>query len=474
MASQTLIPLFKNDKLAKSLNTIARRFSIDPAILNEDFTAESGEVFSTYFKKKGETSRLFLVGLGDDMEPQLVTKSLKGFFINSGKKIKNILTVDLSLEKKNEQEILAEAIVNSAITGSYKLGLYKTGEKGRDPLAIEIVAGHESIKAHIDRAKDIATTQVSIMDLVNAPSNKLYPEVLGKWAVQSGKEFGYQVKVMHKKEIVENGLNSVLAVNQGSDKDPVFIIAEYKHKKAVKSIGLVGKGVTFDTGGLSIKPSANMHYMKSDMGGAAAALGTIEAVAKLGLPINLTVIVPSVENSVDATSIKPGDIIDSYSGKTIEVIDTDAEGRLILADALAYLTKHYQTDFLIDFATLTGSVIATLGYHAAGLFTNSALLENGLKKAGDKCGERIWPLPIWKAYEEDLHSDVADVKNYSGKPIAGAITAAKFLEVFINEHPNWCHVDIAGTAFGDSPLGKQKHATAFGINLMVNFLEGLK
>ena len=214
-----------------------------------------------------------------------------------------------------------------------------------------------------------------------------------------------------------------------------------------------------------------MHYMKSDMGGAAAVLGTMEACAKLQLPVHLVGIVPSTDNCVDAKSVKPGDVINSYSGKTIEIIDTDAEGRLILADGLAYLNKNYQPEVMIDLATLTGSSVRALGYQAGALFSNNQKLSDQLFQTGMSTGERLWPLPLWEEYRSDMDSDVADIANFSGKPIAGAITAAKFLEFFTKQHPAWAHLDIAGVAFGNSGLSKHKSATGYGIRLLISFLE---
>ena len=216
-----------------------------------------------------------------------------------------------------------------------------------------------------------------------------------------------------------------------------------------------------------------MHFMKSDMGGAAAVLGNMEAVAKLKLPVHLVGIVPSTDNSVDALAIKPSDVINSYSGKTIEIIDTDAEGRLILADGLAYMIKHFQPEILIDLATLTGSAVRTFGYHAAALFSKDDDLSAAIQKAGAKSGERVWPLPLWDVYREDLKSDVADIRNYSGRPLAGAIGAAKFLEFFTNDHPKWAHLDIAGVAFNDAEFTTMKSASAYGIRLLTTYLYSL-
>jgi len=279
---------------------------------------------------------------------------------------------------------------------------------------------------------------------------------------------------MDKAEIEATGLHALLAVNRGSEAPPFFIIMEYKPKETsgeLPKVGLVGKGVTFDTGGLSIKPSTNMHYMKSDMGGAAAVLGTMEAAAKLQLPVHLIGIVPTTDNSVDAEAIKPSDVIDSYSGKTIEVIDTDAEGRLILADVMAYMTKHFQPDTLIDLATLTGSSVRTLGYHAAALFSNDDALAEQLYQASQRTGERVWRLPTWEVYGDELKSDVADIRNLGVRPMSGAITAAKFLEFFTADHPHWAHLDIAGVAFGDSEYTAQKSASGYGVRLLIDYLQ---
>lgn len=250
-----------------------------------------------------------------------------------------------------------------------------------------------------------------------------------------------------------------------------MIVTEYSPENYEKTVVLVGKGVTFDTGGISIKNSANMHLMKSDMGGAAAVLGAVELAARLQLPVHVVGIIPSTENCVDGASTKPGDVIDSYSGKTIEVIDTDAEGRLILADGLSYALKNYKPDVLLDLATLTGSVVQTLGYSAAGLFTANDTLAAQLAEAGDRTGERLWRLPLWDEYQDEVKSDVAEVRNYHGKPIAGAIVAAKFLEVFTEEHPAWAHLDIAGTAFGDLEFAPNRAGTAYGVRLLVEFLQ---
>ena len=213
--------------------------------------------------------------------------------------------------------------------------------------------------------------------------------------------------------------------------------------------------------------------MKSDMGGAAAVLGAVELAAKFRLPLRVTGVVPSTDNSVDAHSLQPSEVISSHSGKTIEIIDTDAEGRLILADALSYAARNLQPDVLIDLATLTGATVRTLGSVAASLFANDDQLSLALIRAGEACGERLWPFPLWDEFKDGLKSDIADVKNLSSKPTAGAIYAAKFLEVFIENHPRWAHLDIAGVALTDSEFASQKSATAYGVRLLLEYLESL-
>jgi leucyl aminopeptidase len=213
--------------------------------------------------------------------------------------------------------------------------------------------------------------------------------------------------------------------------------------------------------------------MKSDMGGAAVVLGIVELAAKLKLNVNIVGVVASAENAVDANSYRPGDVINSYSGKTIEIIDTDAEGRLVLADGLSYINKKFQPEYLIDLATLTGSVVRTLGFSAAGMFTHNDEMARQMSECGEKVHERVWRLPLYDDFESDLHSDIADIRNFSGKPIAGAINAAKFLESFTETHKNWMHLDIAGVSFGDSNYSKMKSASGYGIQLLTNFLKSL-
>lgn len=372
---------------------------------------------------------------------------------------------------------LTAAFVGGLLLGTYDPGRWKQEAKNHplaeDKMVISTGVGSKKGRASIAREMELAETQLSIMALVDAPANMKRPQDLANWAKASGKAHGYKVKVLGKKACEKEGLGALLAVNRGSEDEARFIIMEYKGKGAPKKTGpiaIIGKGITFDTGGVSIKGSANLHLMKSDMGGAAATFGALEAAARLQLPVHLVGIVPSTDNSVDALSYKPSDVITGHSGKTIEIIDTDAEGRLVMSDGLSYANKYFKPSVLIDVATLTGSAVRTFGYECAAVMSKNEGLISSFRAAGDACGERVWPLPTWDDYMSGLTSDVADIKNYSGRPINGAIDAFKFLEFFTEEHPAFIHFDIAGVALKAGPYAKDRQATGFGMRLFVEWL----
>ena len=478
-----IVPIASREESIACLKSISAITKIPLEVLEDDFKAEHKESHTLYFQEQDTSKRIVLLGLGKQPGFKEIISAFRSF--SHRRKTPLPPSTGISFIFGNAEHASAqwvEAAVNGLLLGNYEIGLYKTKVDNKTSLAnpdlnVQIFVEQKQQPAAqkaIDKGIGIAATQMEIFDLVNAPSNKKTPQTLADWALKSGERYDYDVQVLGKKEIEKLGLHALLAVNKGSENPPTFIIMEYRPSEpAIKKIGLIGKGVTFDTGGLSIKPSTNMHYMKSDMGGAAAVMGTIEMAAKLQLPFHLLGVVPATDNSVDAKSVKPGDVIGSYDGKTIEVIDTDAEGRLILADGLAYTVKNFQPDILIDLATLTGSCIRTLGTYAGGLFSNNNALANDLLDAGQSTGERLWQLPIWEDYRNEIKSDVADVKNFSGNPSAGAITAAKFLEVFIQDHPVWAHMDIAGVAVSDSEFSSQKSATAFGVRLLTHYLQQL-
>ena len=429
-----------------------------------------GKKDTHYLVEKYDCTHVF-IGLGKELD----YKALKTTFRRIASKQKEVFAKNVALvipEKFNANQV--EAAFSGLVLGTYDLGHYKKTESHpfmNADFELNYISNTDIVEA-ANKGIKIANAQLETFALVDLPPNKITPKYLANWATETGKKYGFEVTVFGKDKATEVGLHSFLSVGKGSAQEPQFIIMEYKPDGAKKHIGLVGKGITFDTGGLNIK-TAGMVQMKCDMAGGAAVLGTMQLIADLKLPIRVTAIVPACENSVDAQSFLPSDVIQSYAGHSIEIIDTDAEGRLILADGLSYLIKNYKPETVVDLATLTGSVVGTLGYECAGLFTNNDELSKKLQQAGDAIGERLWQLPLWDAYKPDIESEIADVKNYSGKPVAGAISAAKFLEYFTDNHTSWAHLDIAGVAFGDDEFAKTKHATAYGVHLITNFIENL-
>ncbi|MBP8239369.1 MAG: leucyl aminopeptidase [Saprospiraceae bacterium] len=476
-ASVVIIPVTQHHTLSEVLD-VCRRDNIIGIPEPEQFKADWNEVWPMY----NGSQRMFLLGLGAHPGFSEILKAFRSF----GHKFRQRLSSDLAVSffhanVPDNPAIMVEAVTNGLSLSAYRIGKFKTSNGEEHPLSKPEatcnihVSGDDTelLKQAAIKGNIIADTQSRIFDLVNAPANKKLPLDLAAWAEESAQWYNYTVDVLGKNQLQALGFHALLAVNQGSAHPPCLIVSQYRPDKPVAKIALVGKGVTFDTGGLSIKPSANMYLMKSDMGGAAAVLGAVEAAARLKLPVEIIGVIPATENSVDAHSMRPSDVIGSYSGKTIEVIDTDAEGRLVLADGLFYAVKHYKPDVLIDLATLTGATVRAMGYHAGGLFSNDDSLADGLLQAGERCGERLWRFPLWDAYKDEIKSDVADVRNLGIRPVAGAISAAKFLEVFIDNHPRWAHLDIAGVALQDSEFSSQKSATAYGVRLLLEYFSSL-
>jgi leucyl aminopeptidase len=459
-----LLPLYEDFNFDEISKTI-------PEVYLEGFTGKLKEIL-IYISPQNE--KITALGLGKKRDLKTAKTVFRSFFYNNKSKLKGDIQIRFS-EKVNPE--ISSGVSEGITLAKYELGQLKTNE----PQEANWFLGNYniSIDENIDskgfeNGKQIAATQAKIMKWVDTPANFKTPSILAEWIKESGQKYNYETTIFDEKICEELGLKALLAVGRGSiEHPPLMVILKYSHPEATKTVGLIGKGVTFDTGGVSLKPGDNMNYMKSDMGGAAAVIGTFEVAAKLKLKINLIGAVPLTENCIDSFAIKPGDVIGSYLGKTIEVINTDAEGRLILADALAYINKNHKPDIMIDLATLTGNCIQALGYAAAAMMSNNDELANRLILSGENTGEKVWRMPLWDDYKDMMKSDVADIKNLSSAPIAGAITAAKFLEEFIEGHPNWVHLDIAGVAFGDSEFGSMKSATGYGVRLLTDFLEHL-
>ncbi len=430
-----------------------------------DFDGSFGS-FQMLYGKNG--NRIYLLGLGEEKHRPKLEDAFRKLAFKTQKYWGD--TLQIHAEDLSAQDI-KKAVIGLEMA-QYQIGALKSEKSEGKQTEIIVVNSSEAISEVLTEGHYTGETINRIKALVDAPPNVKTPEYLGDWATASSEKTNYKCTVIKGDALKNQGFEAVISVGKGSVNKPVVIVSEYRgNKNDAVAIALVGKGITFDSGGLSIKPSTNLHYMKSDMGGAAVVLGVVELVAKLKLKINIVGVVASAENAVDANSYRPGDVINSYSGKTIEIIDTDAEGRLVLADALSYVNQEFKPKYLIDLATLTGGVVRALGYSAAGMFTKNQDMATEMSNLGSKVHERVWQLPLYEDFESDLHSDIADIRNFSGKPIAGAINAAKFLEAFTEDHPNWMHLDIAGVSFGDSAYAKMKSASGYGIQLITEFVK---
>jgi len=354
---------------------------------------------------------------------------------------------------------------------------YKAREKKPPKLEkvlVNIQSSTNNLETRLYRGKIIGEAVNYARDIGNAPSSEMNPEGIEEKARELAREYGLGLRILHLDDLRREGLNGVIAVGSGGGVPPRLVILEYKGREGKEwDLAVVGKTVTFDAGGLDLKPASAMADMKFDKCGGAAALGVIKAVAELKLPVNIVAVLPAVENLPGPKAYKPRDVIKMYNGLTIEIGNTDAEGRIILADTLSYIEKNYKPSRIIDLATLTGAIVVALGNYAIGLFSTSDKLANDLIEIGEYTGERLWRMPLWKEYYEQLESEVADLNNIGGRP-AGAITAAAFLSKFIEETKEWVHLDIAGTAWVQEKGPKKpyypKGATGIGVRLITYYI----
>lgn len=371
----------------------------------------------------------------------------------------------------------AQATVEGLLLGAYRFDGFKTGDTDRPGLESVAVVTPQRAQAYeirdgIEAGLISAEGTSMARDLSNAPGNAMTPRKLAAAARKMAGETGLKCRVLKRKDIAKERMGALLAVNAGSEEPPRFIVLEHGEATEGKdTLVFIGKGITFDSGGISIKSSGGMEEMKHDMSGAAAVIGAMRSIAMMKPSLHVVGIVPATENLPDGRALKPGDIITTRSGKTIEVINTDAEGRLVLADALEY-AERYNPAAVIDLATLTGACVVALGYAATGMMGNDDGLQDRVRAAGEAAGERVWPLPLWQDYHDQIKSHIADVKNTGGR-WAGALTAGAFLAKFV-ERP-WVHLDIAGTAYTDA--GKpycQKGATGVGVRLLLQLVKDWK
>jgi len=368
---------------------------------------------------------------------------------------------------------LGQVVVEGAAQGGWNFTDLKSDDERIRLTNLEIIAtrGHRAeLEAGRKIGAAVAIGQKLTRNLQALPGNICTPTYLSEIARELAKAYGYKVTVLGRDQMEKLGLGAMLAVARGTSEEPRFITLEYRGGGKTAPLCFVGKGVTFDAGGISIKPALNMEDMKYDMSGAAAVLGLFEVLGHLKPRVNVVGVIPATENLPSGSAIKPGDIVRSHFGKTIEIVNTDAEGRLIMCDALSY-ARRFKPACVIDAATLTGAIVVGLGYHAAGLMSNDDALLDEVRWAGDLAGERCWPLPLWDEYRTQLKSDVADIKNAGGRP-AGSITAGWFLREFVDGFP-WAHIDVAGTAYTDSERpGMAKGPTGIGVRLFTEFVLG--
>lgn len=476
------LPFWKEEKGVKAAAALGTlKEEVDLALSSGDFHGKLGEVLTLYPNGEAE-KRLVLLGLGEKKETSL--EKMRRAYCALTKRCNSLKVESITVLPPEVKELpsgeLSAAIAEGIALSNYRFEELKTfKDKETHAVLLKKVAFVGFSKKELAEANSAAACSEGVhfaRNLVNRNADTVTPKYLGEQAKALAKKYSaVKATVFDKKRIEKEKMELLLAVNRGSSNDPAFIILEYKGNPRSKDhTVVVGKGVTYDTGGLNLKPTGYMETMKSDMSGAAAALGVIEAVAAIGLKKNVTAVIPTTENSIGGKSYKPGDVYGSYLGKTVEIGNTDAEGRLILADALAYASKKLKPTRMIDFATLTGAIVIALGEDASGLMSNNDALAKELIHAGEKTYERVWRMPLFEEYKEQLKSHVADIKNVGGRA-AGSITAALFLQEFVGEDIPWAHLDIAGTAFLDHKAKhyNPKHATGVGVRLMIQFLKDL-
>lgn len=443
-----------------------------------DFTGRVNQTALLYTRGALPAKRVLVVGMGKrlDFSPE----RLRETFARAAQRIRSLNITDFSASLDATHidlplERLAEAAVEGVLLGLYRFLPFKTVDREQE---VEVAAftileqddaAYKVIRTAAKTAEIIASAANFARDIVSTPSNEMTPTDLANEARTSAKGKNIVCTVLDAAQMKELGMNALLGVARGSDEPPQLIILEYRGgKKSSPFVALVGKGITFDSGGISIKPSEKMDQMKTDMAGGAAVIAAVRAAAELGLPVNLVGIVPATENLPGGKAYKPGDILKSMSGQTIEIVTTDAEGRLILADALHYAGR-YKPAAIIDLATLTGACVVALGEHTIGMMGTDEELKREVREAADSTGERVWELPLWEEHYELIKGDAADYRNSGGRA-GGAIIAGAFLSKFTGGYP-WVHLDIAGPAWltKDKPY-IPKGASGVGVRLLIQFL----
>ena len=445
-----------------------------------EFKGGLGEILTIHPMGRMAVKRVLVVGLGsqDKVTPQSLRRAsavATRHAQQTGAKTVVLAIGDVNAASSMNPIEVTQAQVEGALTGLYSFRKYQNSE--REKQAVEQISlltlqnEQAQVEQGIERGRIMAEATNFARTLINEPPNVLTPTELANRAQSMAQQYGLECEVFDKDKITELGMGGLLGVTQGSVEPPHFVILHYRGGNANdKGIALVGKGITFDTGGISIKPPAGMDEMKGDMGGAAAVLGAMQAIAGLKPAINVTGLVPTCENMPSGTAYRPGDILRISNGKTIEIVNTDAEGRLILADALSYAVKEGLSP-IIDLATLTGGIVVALGNVMTGLFCNDEQLTNEIIAAGRIEGEKFWPMPLDEEYADSIKSDIADIKQTGGRG-ASSVTAAKILENFVGD-AKWAHLDIAGTSYTEKKSYQEKGGTGVGVRTLAALAENM-
>jgi len=470
-ACDALIFLFPEDhpgdlkKLPRPIAPIIQQ------VFSKEFSGKQNEVFLLNAPDSVKPRRFLLVGLGK--KDQITAEKIRqaggraATYLRSMGMKKVALTTDLLYGLK----ISPAEFVEGALLGLYVYQRYKADEEKKSLETITLLAkSTRGLTKGLERARIVADGVCFARDLVNTPANDMTPTHLAK-AASALKSRHLTVRILDKKDAKKLGMGAYLAVAKGSREEPRFIVLDYKGAKGAPVV-LIGKSITFDSGGISLKPSEGMEKMKYDMAGGAAVLGVMKAVAALHLPIHLVGMLPATENLPGGTATKPGDVVKSLSGKTVEIINTDAEGRLVIADAIAY-AKRLKPRAIIDIATLTGACLIAFGNETIAMMGNDRKLMDALKKSGELTYERVWEMPLFEEYKEYLKSDIADIKNIGGRN-GGLVTAAYFLYEFAGDTP-WVHLDIAGTAWAEKEKPYvPKGASGIGTRLICDIIKELQ
>ncbi len=479
-ADLLVLPLTKDpaapliDALASTLGAVIER-AVD------DFDGEEGAVRVVY-PERSIANRVAFVGVGpaEELDAEALRVAAAAGSDTAREHEAHAVAALLPAVDGLGEETMAQALVEGFVLGAYQYRRYKTddGFAGPDSFVVHVAEEHDAdaVKRGAMRGRRLAEATSTARDLVNRSPDDKTAQAFAESVAASGAEHGYSVDTWGEEHIREEEMGGLLAVNRGSFDPPTFSVLSWTPDDAVndRPVVVVGKGVMFDTGGLSLKDTkGSMDKMKSDMGGAAAVVGLFEALADLDVPIHVVGLLPATDNRPGRRAYVPGDVVEMHSGTTVEVMNTDAEGRLLLADALSFASSRLDPSLVLDVATLTGSCIVALGSQAAGVMAGEteAAAERlyAIQRAGERTGERVHPLPMYEEYEQHLDSTVADLTNVGGRA-AGAITAGKFLEHFVDAP--WLHLDVAGPAFLDEPDGyRPKGGTGFGVRLLAAYLQ---